>query len=550
MPRTPLFRLLRRAYAASRQAHALDTSAWDLWEEGRARAMTRRDFMARSSVLAGAGLAGACARPAPPPAVAPSRGGADAPVAVFGAGIAGLTAAWRLAQAGIDVRVYEAQNRIGGRMLSLRDRFPDGQVVELGGELIDTPHATIRALVAELDIPLDDLAETEASIATETYYFGGAVRGDREVLEAFGPLAARISRDLAALGDSPSITYRTPSGAHALDRTSIAEYLERDSLAPWFRDLIDVAYTTEYGLEIGDQSALNLLLWISPSTDDFAIFGDSDERHHVRGGNDRIPRALAERLGARVQLNTVLEAVGRRADGALVCSVRDGARTRDVFASRVLLTLPFTMLRQVRLDVPLSAAKRLAIDAMGYGTNAKLMIGFLGRPWRTTHRTNGSTMSDLPYQTTWETSRLQAGAAGVLTNFTGGRQGLAVGAGTPDDQARLVVESLERVYPGLGPSRGGAPAVRFHWPTNAWVRGSYAAFRPGQWTSINGAAGEAEGPVFFAGEHCSLEAQGFMEGGCETGTAAAAAILASLGRPATATAAPRGAPRASIHAHA
>jgi monoamine oxidase len=232
----------------------------------------------------------------------------------------------------------------------------------------------------------------------------------------------------------------------------------------------------------------------------------------------------------------MLEAVGRRPDGALVCSVRDGARSRDLAASRVLLTLPFTMLRQVRLDVPVSPAKRLAIDAMGYGANAKLMIGFRQRAWRTQHRTNGSTMTDLPYQTTWETSRLQAGAAGILTNFTGGRQGLAVGSGTPEEQARHVVASLERVFPGIGAARGGAPAVRFHWPTNPWVRGSYAAFKPGQWTSINGAAGEPEGAVFFAGEHCSLDAQGFMEGGCETGAAAAAAILASLGRPGPAVA--------------
>jgi monoamine oxidase len=222
-----------------------------------------------------------------------------------------------------------------------------------------------------------------------------------------------------------------------------------------------------------------------------------------------------------------------------------------VAAARVLVTLPFTMLRDVRIDVSLSPAKRLAIDTMGYGTNAKLMVGFEDRVWRRVHRTNGSTMTDLPYQTSWETSRGQDGAAGILTNFTGGRQGLAVGNGTPEEQARRVVEALEQVFPGIGRTRGAAPAVRFHWPTNAWVRGSYAAFRPGQWTTLNGAAGEPEGQLFFAGEHCSLEAQGFMEGGCETGTSAAAAILDSLGRPRAASALRRRAPADSYaRAHA
>lgn len=530
MGRTPLFRSLRRAYAIARRAHALETSAWDQFQEVQAARLSRRVFLKHSGALAAVGVASACASrvaPAVPP-VAPATGGPQ--VAVIGAGIAGLTAAYRLAQAGVDVRVYEAQPRIGGRMLSLRGRFPDGQVVELGGELIDTPHEVIRALAHELEIPLDDLAETDPAIATETFYFGGAVRAERDVLEAFAPLAARISRDLASLGESPEITYRTPSGAGSLDRLSMAEYLDREPLPRWFRDLLDVAYTTEYGLEIGEQSALNLLLWISPSTDDFAIFGDSDERYHVRGGNDLIPAALAERLGERIVLDSTLEAVTRRADGSLACAFREGSRTREVVAPRVLLTLPFTMLRQVRIDVPVSPAKRLAIDTMGYGTNAKLMIGFGARPWREAHRTNGSTMTDLPFQTTWETSRGQQGASGILTNFTGGRHGLALGAGTPEEQAAHVVHALERVFPGVAAARQASPAVRFHWPTNPWVRASYAAYRPGQWTTINGAAAEQEGPLFFAGEHCSLEAQGFMEGGCETGTTAAAAILASLGR--------------------
>jgi monoamine oxidase len=72
-------------------------------------------------------------------------------------------------------------------------------------------------------------------------------------------------------------------------------------------------------------------------------------------------------------------------------------------------------------------------------------------------------------------------------------------------------------------------AVRFHWPSFPWTKGSYAGYLPGPWTSIRGAEAEPVGRLYFAGEHCSLAAQGFMEGGCETGEAAAAAILTSLG---------------------
>jgi monoamine oxidase len=201
----------------------------------------------------------------------------------------------------------------------------------------------------------------------------------------------------------------------------------------------------------------------------------------------------------------------------------------SVAADQVLLAIPFTLLREVRLDVELPAVKRRAIAELGYGTNAKLMVGFSERVWRTRHGSNGSSLTELPYQLTWETTRLQPGRAGVLTNFTGGRHGEALGDGTPAEQAAAMVDDLERIFPGVQAAHAGMPAVRFHWPTHPWTRGSYASYLPGQWTAFRGEEGTAVGNLFFAGEHCSLEAQGFMEGGCETGEHAATAILEARG---------------------
>ena len=167
------------------------------------------------------------------------------------------------------------------------------------------------------------------------------------------------------------------------------------------------------------------------------------------------------------------------------------------------------------IDADLPPAKRRAIAELGYGTNAKLMIGFKARTWRTRYASSGSTLSDLPYQLTWETSRLQAGDSGILTNFTGGRHGVELGQGAAADRAAEVAGQLDRVYPGLAALR--TKEARFHWPSFPYTRGSYACYLPGQWTSIRGAEGEPVGNLHFAGEHCSLAAQGFMEGGCETG---------------------------------
>jgi monoamine oxidase len=450
-------------------------------------------------------------------------------VVVVGAGIAGLTAAYRLRQSGVPVRVFEAQNRVGGRMYSLRGHFPDGQVVELGGELIDTNHEHIRALAAELGVTLDDLATDEPALDHDRWWFGGQRRADAEVVEAFRPIAAAIERDLATLGGDGDVTHAAPNNGEALDNVTVAQWLDRAGVSGWIRALLDVGYTTEFGLEPGEQSALNLLTMIGTAPDEFRIFGESDERFHVHDGNDRIPLTLAERLDDVVETGHVLEAV-TGSGGGYVCTFRRGAATVDVPADQVLLAIPFTLLRDVQLrGIELPPAKRRAIAELGYGTNAKLMIGFTERTWRTRHGSNGSSLTDLPYQLTWETSRLQRGESGVLTNFTGGRHGLSLGSGTAAEQAARTVGDLERVFPGVEAARAGATEARFHWPSFPWTKGSYASYRPGQWTALRGVEGESVGQLHFAGEHCSLAAQGFMEGGCETGERAAEAIVAALG---------------------
>jgi len=523
MPRSPLFALVRRSLRLAHSTLHSGHSSQEAVERWRDVAQTRRAFLQASSAAAASLALASCASRRPGVTARSPE-----PVIVVGAGIAGLTAAWRLQQAGVPVRVLEAQSRVGGRMLSLRGHFGDGQVVELGGELIDTGHEKIQALCKELHIPLDDLSQEEDGLATDSWFFGGQGRTPAEVVEAFRPVAERVSAARAPLGED-GVTYREPHGAEGLDRTPLAAWLDGAGVDGWLRALLDVAYTTEYGLETGDQSALNLLTMIGTEADAFHVFGESDERFHVRGGNDAITTALARDLGARIETGSVLEAVGQGTDGRLALTVRRGASSQVLSAPYVLLALPFTLLRDVQIDVELPPVKRRAIAELGYGTNAKLMVGFDQRVWRARHRTNGSLMADLSFQSTWETSRKQAGRAGVLTNFVGGRHGVEIGQGSAAEQAAALVRDLESVWPGMAAARAGQKEVRFHWPSHPWTRGSYASYRVGQWTAFAGAEAETVGRLFFAGEHCSLEAQGFMEGGCETGEAAAAAILEQMG---------------------
>ncbi len=413
-------------------------------------------------------------------------------------------------------------------MYSLRGHFPDDQVVELGGELIDTSHTRIQALATEFDLALDDLLAGDAGLISEVWHFGGRRYDEGDLAQALAPLARAIERDQARLPDD-DVTWRTPHGLHDLDRMAMSQWLDREGVTGWLRALIDIAYTTEMGAEPELQSALNLIDFIGIEPDHFSIFGESDERFHIRGGNDQLPRAIAARLDDAIETGAVLEAIGERAGGGCHLDFRIGQGTRRVDADIVVLAIPFTTLRQVRIDLPLPPVKRRVIDELGYGNNAKLMIGTNSRPWRE-QGSNGSVFTDLPFQSSWETSRAQPGAGGIITNFTGGRHALAIGAGPAKAQAELAAQQLDAIYPGFLAAREGAKEVRFHWPSQPWVRASYACYGPGQWTTLRGAADEPVGRLFFAGEHCALDNQGFMEGGCESGEQAAVDILALLGR--------------------
>jgi len=528
MPRTPLARHLRRALALARIANATGVPADELVDVESSGSLTTRRELLRSSALAGAGLALGCsavARRNDAGAGAPART-AGGEVAIVGAGIAGLTCAWRLRQAGVAARLFEGQQRVGGRMWSLRDRFPEGQVCELGGELVDTGHETIRGLAAEMGLELDDFEREEPTLARDVWYFGGRRVADREVVEAFRPVAAKIDAALSALtGDT--VDYRSPNGGEMIDRMALADWLRGAGASGWFYDLLDVAYTTEYGLEIAEQSPWNLLMLIDADPDPFRVFGDSDERFHLRGGNDQLPARLAERLAGAIELDHRLVALGQDADGGYRLTFERGGATREIHADRVVLTVPFTMLREVRLDLELPPAKRRAIAELGYGTNAKLMVGFTERLWRTRGGSNGSVLTDLPFQLSWESTRLQPGTAGIVVAYGGGRHGVEMGQGTAAAQAAHFAADFERVFPGAATLR--TTEARFHWPSFPWVKGSYACYRPGQWTAIAGAEGERVGNLHFAGEHTSLDFQGYMEGGAESGTRAAREILADLG---------------------
>jgi monoamine oxidase len=522
MARTHLMNFVLRALRTARQAAAAGVPVTEYaalrQDQGR---MGRRTLLQLTAGVAGAALLPACG------------GDDDKTVAIVGAGTAGLHCAYRLKKLGVTARVYEGSKRVGGRMFTDRSTFPDGQHCELGGEFIDTGHETMHALAQELDIELLDYRQDDQSLSRLLVFLNGRRLTDQEILQGFEPIARRIDASLQAIEDPDEyITYKTPNGAEELDQLSLKAWLDRENIAPQdpVRRLLELAYVGEYGLEANESNCLNMLTFISRETDELKLFGDSDELYHAKGGNDLFPQRLAERLDPdQLQLEHKLVALTELTDGRYRLTFDAPGGTLEVKADHVVLALPFTILRQLKLQVALPEVKRRAIQELGYGTNAKLMVGFTSRFWRAPpHRSDGSTYADVGYEQTWDTSRLQPGSSGLMTQFVGGTKGLAMGAGTPEQRAADLLDGLDKVFPGVKGQYNGKVA-RMHWPSYPWVQGSYAAYRVGQFTTLAGAEGEPVNNLHFCGEHTSLDAQGFMEGAALTGAMAATEVAEALG---------------------
>ena len=149
MARTALLKAIQRLAEEHRSADRLGIAPAELRGMRQEAAFSRREFLKRAGV---AGAVVACR----PTALARAASAATGPrIAIVGGGIAGLTAALTLADAGVSATVYEASpDRIGGRMHSDRSGLLEQRTgVEWCGELIDTGHVTILALAQRFGLP-------------------------------------------------------------------------------------------------------------------------------------------------------------------------------------------------------------------------------------------------------------------------------------------------------------------------------------------------------------------------------------------------------------
>jgi monoamine oxidase len=534
MPHDPLTRLLQKAFHSAVQE-----------QNPSVHRASRRRFLKNSALAAGSLLISPTMKAAVSGTytnASVNRNSSDDPVsdsdpdpvkvAIVGAGMAGLNAAYQLKRQGISSTVFEASDRVGGRMFTLKDKFGSGLTTDIGGEFVDTTHTDILQLVKELDLELYDLSQD--TLVHKTFWFEGRLLGEKDLREAIQPYTDQLLKDIHSL--PPVISHLTADSFRELDQLSILDYLRSIGISGWLFKFLDMVLTREYGMEAAQQSAINFLIMFEPPalTDkDYELFGQDHEVFKIKGGSQHLSDKLYEQVQEQVVLQRKLVAIGTNAGGGYDLHFEKEGSRWTVQAGQVILTLPFTILRSVSLDLPMPAAKRKCIDEIGYGNSCKFIMGMNDKPWRKLGM-QGYTFTDLSFGCGWDSSQLQSEKTGSFTVFGGGNFADWVKMNKEDVLTGQFLPALDTIYNGTKRSYNGR-STKFCWAANPYSKAGYSSFKTGQWSTLAGWEGVPVGSVYFAGEHVSREFQGYMNGAAQTGRMAAEAVAANITGRASAT---------------
>ena len=543
MPKSALFSSLLRmardqAIAVQKNVSLATVADWRLEEAERKRVggLSRRRFLAGSGAAAAALLA---------PRVVHAAA-ASPRIAIVGGGIAGLSCALELADHGLASTVYEANGRLGGRMYSNVNYFNDGQTTEWYGELIDTNHRTIRRLAKRFGLDVLDVRQAEPAGSEDTFYFFGKYYPRAQANKDFQAVHQELRVAIQGAGYPTTYNQSTAVG-RALDNTSVYDWIDQHvpgGHGSPMGALLDAAYVEELAVSTQLQSSLNLiyLLGFNATPGNFEIYGKSDERFRIAGGNQQLPAAIASYLGAStVKTGWRMTSIARTADGRFTLSFDLPSTSRTVVADYVVLCIPFAILRALDYTgAGFDARKDFAIQNLGAGKSGKLQLQFTSRFWSAPGPwpgvSNGNTYADTGYQGTWDVTRAQTGQSGILVDYTGGPVSAAMTTSAPyaiagdagvDADAQQFLARLNPVFPGAASAwNGKATSSLPH--LDPYLMLSYSHWKTGQYQTIAGYEQVRQGNCLFAGEHTSIDFQGFMEGGAFSGQRAANEVLADL----------------------
>jgi monoamine oxidase len=417
-------------------------------------------------------------------------------VAIIGAGLAGLAAAYRLQRAGWEVTILESRQRIGGRVFSYSMPQAPELICELGAEWVGESHGRIKSLCSDFGIPLvrhqfDDYLLQDGKVSRP-----GEWGFSLKARKAFEKMVADY------------------------EKLTAAERLRLDR-KDWWTQLADIGFTredlilrdlqdsTDFGESIRHISAFAALAEYAESSP------KNEMDYKMAGGNSRLVAGFAERIGAK----SIRTGVGilriRQRRGIVQLFSRDEAFTADA----CICTVPVASLRKIEFDPPLPISQQLAAERLTYARISKNSVLYANRFWGPE---NFSMITDRASHYYFHSTQNQPGVRGILTAYAIGEKADILASQSDERRMSMIAGDLTD-FNSKAPELALGIAS-YSWQRDEFSEGAYAVYRPGQWFSIRPLLARPHGKVLFAGEHLA-DWQGFMEGAIETGEAAARALI-------------------------